>query len=215
MEIKQCTGCKIEKEFKEFNNNKNSKDGKTHKCRLCEKEYKNQPEVKLKNREYDKNNYEKNKNIRKNNFKKFKQNNPTYFAKWFQKNKEIIKEKNKIKYKEDINYRLIQIIRINILQSIQKTKKTKSSIKLLGCDIKFYKEYLESKFLPEMSWENHGEIWEIDHIIPCSSFDLTIEQNQLICFNYKNTQPLFKTTQIAESFGYTDQIGNRNKLNKI
>jgi len=131
------------------------------------------------------------------------------------KNKEIIKEKNKIKYKEDINYRLIQIIRINILQSIQKTKKTKSSIKLLGCDIKFYKEYLESKFLPEMSWENHGEIWEIDHIIPCSSFDLTIEQNQLICFNYKNTQPLFKTTQIAESFGYTDQIGNRNKLNKI
>lgn len=143
------------------------------------------------------------------------QNKPTYFAKWFQKNKEIIKEKNKIKYKEDINYRLIQIIRINILQSIQKTKKTKSSIKLLGCDIKFYKEYLESKFLPEMSWENHGVVWEIDHIIPCSSFDLTIEQNQLICFNYKNTQPLFKTTQIAESFGYTDQIGNRNKLNKI
>jgi hypothetical protein len=27
-------------------------------------------------------------------------------------------------------------------------------------------------------------------------------------------QPLFKTTEIAESFGYMDEIGNRNKLNK-
>jgi hypothetical protein len=35
------------------------------------------------------------------------------------------------------------------------------------------------------------------------------------CFNYNNLQPLFKTTQIAESFGYINNIGNRNKNNKI
>ena len=65
-----------------------------------------------------------------------------------------------------------------------------------------------------MTWDNHGEIWEIDHIIPCSKFNLTEEKQQKECFHYTNLQPLFKTTKIAESFGYNDQIGNRNKSNK-
>ena len=64
-----------------------------------------------------------------------------------------------------------------------------------------------------MSWDNHGDIWEIDHILPCSSFDLTKLEEQQKCFHFSNHQPLFKTTQIAESFGYKDEIGNRNKKN--
>lgn len=66
-----------------------------------------------------------------------------------------------------------------------------------------------------MNWANHGKIWEIDHIIPLSSFDLTIEENIYKAFNYKNTQPLFKTTSIAESFGYKNYVGNREKSDKI
>lgn len=30
-----------------------------------------------------------------------------------------------------------------------------------------------------MSWENHGIYWHLDHIIPCSAFDLTKKQNNL------------------------------------
>jgi hypothetical protein len=62
-----------------------------------------------------------------------------------------------------------------------------------------------------MTWENHGDIWEIDHIQPCSSFNLTQEIEQQKCFYYTNLQPLFKTTQIAQSLGYVNEIGNRNK----
>ena len=69
-------------------------------------------------------------------------------------------------------------------------------------------------FKPGMSWENYGKIWEIDHIKPCDSFDLTKLEEQQKCFHYTNLQPLFKTTEIAESFGYINQIGNRNKSNK-
>ena len=47
--------------------------------------------------------------------------------------------------------------------------------------------------------------------MPCDTFDLTIEEEQYKCFNYTNTQPLFKTTEIAESFGYIGYIGNRDK----
>ena len=66
-----------------------------------------------------------------------------------------------------------------------------------------------------MSWKNHGDVWEIDHIIPCFQFDLTNIKQQKECFHYTNIQPLFKTTKIAESFGYFDKIGNRNKSNKL
>ena len=38
------------------------------------------------------------------------------------------------------------------------------------------------------------------------------EQKQ--CFHYTNLQPLFKTTEIAEQYGYINEIGNRNKGNK-
>ena len=65
-----------------------------------------------------------------------------------------------------------------------------------------------------MTWENHGVVWEIDHIKSISSFDLTINENIYKAFNYLNTQPLFKTTEIAKNFGYTNEVGNRNKGDK-
>jgi len=37
-----------------------------------------------------------------------------------------------------------------------------------------------------MNWKNI----HIDHIIPCSSFDMSDEEQQRKCFNYKNLQPL-------------------------
>ena len=77
------------------------------------------------------------------------------------------------------------------------------------------KQHLESQFKPEMNWENHGKIWEIDHIKPCISFDLTNIEQQKQCFHYTNLQPLFKTSELAESFGYINEIGNRNKSKNI
>ena len=41
-----------------------------------------------------------------------------------------------------------------------------------------------------MSWDNYGD-WHVDHIRPCASFDLTNEDEQRICFHYKNLQPLW------------------------
>ncbi len=41
-----------------------------------------------------------------------------------------------------------------------------------------------------MSWDNKGSYWEIDHVIPCASFDLRDPEQQKLCFNWKNYQPL-------------------------
>ena len=60
----------------------------------------------------------------------------------------------------------------------------------MGCTIDEYWIYLESKFSPGMNRKNYGKFWNIDHIVPCSSFNLENNEELLKCFNYLNTQPL-------------------------
>jgi hypothetical protein len=65
---------------------------------------------------------------------------------------------------------------------------------VFGLDFPSFVTYIESKFLPGMTWKNHGRgngKWQFDHIIPCNQFDLSIEKERLDCFNYKNIQPLW------------------------
>lgn len=69
--------------------------------------------------------------------------------------------------------------------------KIMKTIELLGCDKDTLIKHLESLFQPGMDWSNIGE-WEIDHIMPCSSFNLTDIEEQKKCFHYTNLQPLWK-----------------------
>ena len=51
---------------------------------------------------------------------------------------------------------------------------------------------MEYQFTSDMSWDNYGTYWEIDHVRPCSSFDFLNHDECYKCFNWKNTQPLYK-----------------------
>lgn len=44
-----------------------------------------------------------------------------------------------------------------------------------------------------MNWDNYGSYWEVDHVIPCNSFDIEDNNQQLECFNWKNCRPLEKS----------------------
>jgi hypothetical protein len=92
----------------------------------------------------------------------------------------------------DPNNRIANMFRSRLCNSIKKQlgfKKTKS-IELLGCSIEELMTHLEFKFHSNMSWDNYGSYWHIDHIRPCSSFNLQEENQQKICFHYSNLQPL-------------------------
>ena len=108
-------------------------------------------------------------------------------------NKDIDSINRKERRKTDINYLLITRLRSRIACAIRdKTKKTGSSVRDLGCSIGDFKLHLESLFQEEMSWENYGRTgWHIDHIIPLSSFDLTNREELLKACNYTNLQPLW------------------------
>ena len=68
------------------------------------------------------------------------------------------------------------------------------TLRYTGCSLKGLRRHLESKFTEVMSWGNYGRSgWHIDHILPCAAFDLTKEEHQMVCFNYRNLQPLWHT----------------------
>jgi hypothetical protein len=115
--------------------------------------------------------------------------------------KEKVNEKKKIyenkKYHEDINYRLAKILRSRLRELVTSDFKSDSALKLVGCSIEYLKFHLESQFEDEMSWDNYGE-WHIDHVRPCISYDLDDEEQQSICFSYKNLQPLWGPDNISK-----------------
>lgn len=65
------------------------------------------------------------------------------------------------------------------------------TMEALGCSLAEAVSWLEAKFASEMTWQNHGSVWHIDHIKPLSSFDLTNRDQYLEACHYTNLQPLF------------------------
>lgn len=89
---------------------------------------------------------------------------------------------------------------ISVLKRSNITKMT-SVLSLVGCSIPELMTYLETRFAPNMSWDNRGE-WHIDHIRPCHSFDLTKLEEQQICFHYSNLQPLWARDNLSKGKTY-------------
>ena len=93
--------------------------------------------------------------------------------------------------RKDPTLRLIHNHRTRVRQALNGIYKSESSLVLLGCKTEELKKHIESLFQDGMNWLNYGE-WEIDHIRPCSSFDLSDLKQQEECFHYTNLQPLWK-----------------------
>lgn len=79
-----------------------------------------------------------------------------------------------------------------------------SPLKFLGCTIKEFAKHLESLFFEHprtgdlMVWDNWGrhtkdgpKTWQLDHIKPLSSFDLTDKDQLSEAYHYTNIRPLW------------------------
>lgn len=242
--MKKCSKCQQLKEYIGFCKNKRYIDGYHDTCKVCRKVYniKNKEKIKqyynntkekqtLQYKQYYKNNkdiikqyikqyYNNNKekikqtHIKYNQNPKIKEKHLDNIKKWFVNNPNYGREYASNRYKNDINFKLKSNLKSRFYHAINNENKVYSINKLLGCSINELKQYIENQFKPEMDWDNHGEIWEMDHIIGCCSFDLNKLEEQKKCFHYTNLQPLFKTSRIAKDFGYINEIGNRDKNKK-
>ena len=92
---------------------------------------------------------------------------------------------------------LVNLQRNNVRRVIKlcNIEKTKPSIEYLGCDIDYFKNYIESKFTEGMNWDNI----HLDHIKPVSAFDLDDYDEFLNCCSYYNFQPLLAQDNLIKS----------------
>lgn len=51
----------------------------------------------------------------------------------------------------------------------------------------------------QFNMDNYGEVWHIDHVVPCSVFDLIDIEEQYKCFNWTNLQPLSKNENLSKN----------------
>lgn len=103
------------------------------------------------------------------------------------------------KRKTDPKFKLEKNLRSRLYSALKKqnAKKSNRTLKLTSCTIFFLMGYIESKFKEGMAWENYGT-WHIDHIYPCSKFDLTKDSEQRKCFHYSNLQPLWASENLSK-----------------
>lgn len=188
--MRKCNHCKIEKPLEEYSKDKSRSLGRSYRCKSCS--------IKVYNEKY----YDKHLISRRGKYNDYynkryadmsedeKKSLNLKSNQWQKENKDKVAEYKRKYRKENPIFRLKENIRTRIYLSLQGKNKSDVTFKLLGCSIKDYKLYLESKFDENMSWDNYGTYWEIDHIKCLYKFDLTQPTQQMEAFNFTNTQPL-------------------------
>jgi hypothetical protein len=185
--MKECTTCKV----------KLPEGRKSNYCTSC----KNKQDLKS---------YHKNKEKRNQYIKQYKEQNPDYVQKtqqqtkeWLKNHPEYMNEWYKVKKSTNIDYKISHNLRERLRIALHNNSKGAKTLEMLGCTIEEFKQYLSIKFTDGMNWENYGRKgWHIDHIRPCSSFDLSDFEQQKQCFHYTNLQPLWWKDNLIKSAKY-------------
>jgi len=119
----------------------------------------------------------------------------------YQKNKPKILERVRVynkKRRKDPLFRLRDAISSSH-RKFMKSTKTKSTWKYVDYTPEELRNHLESLFSTGMSWDNYGFYgWHVDHIIPQSSFDYSVEEDIRECWKLENLQPLWATDNMAK-----------------
>jgi hypothetical protein len=168
---KICRTCGIQKPAEYFTKDKNNPDGLCTQCKEC----------------------------RSINTKKYyeskKENIKQRTRQYYHDNKPIIRIKRrsyrKDREKNDLFYKLSRRLRNRLYYALKRTswKKDTHFSEYIGCTLEELKMYLESQFQPNMTWDNYGEIWDIDHVIPLSK--VRTEQQMYELCHYTNLKPEF------------------------
>lgn len=235
IEKKRCGKCETYKSLENFNNCKKTWDNLRPTCKQClilERD-KDKDKRKEYNKQYMEDNKEvqreKNKKWREENKEYIKEK----MNEWLENNKEHKKQKDKEyrethkeQHKENMrnwkrnDYKDLKTnpdrkkefddykLKSNIgrrIRGLLKNGKTTKTLDYVGCTLEELKKHLESKFSEDMSWDNYGSFWHIDHIIPCDSFNFTDEFEKKACFYYKNLQPLNGSDNIRKLNKYKQE----------
>ena len=116
-------------------------------------------------------------------------------AKWYQENKPKIRKKYVERYNSDHLFRIRKNYSRRLSSPINKSKGTE---KYLGQKISAVKKWFEFCFEDGYTFENYGNFWHIDHVIPVNSWNLNNELDLELCMSWYNLSPLEGSENISK-----------------
>ena len=184
--MKFCKKCQNNLCITNFYSNRRTKDGLAYTCKRCLSEY---------SKKYKEKNSDKNVLNKKKWYKANKDKVLRYQREYYKENQQYIVNRVVIYRRKRLQSDPVFKLKKNIRHRLSKILKTNVSavaFGFLGCSVEELKKHLESKFQPDMSWDNYGFYgWHVDHIKPLSSFDLTDPEQLKKACHYSNLQPLW------------------------
>jgi len=111
---------------------------------------------------------------------------------------------NRIKKRHQISFR----------RFLQGKTPAKEISKYLGLSRAEMRDWINQKMLPGMTWNNYGEIWVVDHVVPLRLFDMTKEDDLKVAWHYKNLFPLFKKDNLHKEGDLRFSLMLLNRLEK-
>lgn len=217
--MRRCTKCGLSvDEGAMFNKDKSGKNGLRSHCKECVSKYKKQyhqsehgkaiikkykqsenwKKAKKKYQEYSQT--EEYKTIKKEYYKsaKYKASDKKYRLsekgrKAYRRYRMSAKRKE-TERKRYAKNKISNCVSSAIRASLKGNKNGHHWENLTGWTLQQFKRRFVQLFKPGMTWENHGAVWEIDHIVPLSVHNITSSE----CTDFKrawalsNLQPLFR-----------------------
>ena len=171
-DMKLCSKCKTISSKSNFNKDVSTRDGLNPICKVCRLKYYN--DKREQKLQYQKL-YAKQNRLRINNY-----------------------EKNK--RKTDFNYKIAQNIRVKTNRAF-KSLNNKMNI-LIGCSNSHLRKWIIFQLYGDMTLENYGNIWCLDHSIPLKK---TNENDLYKYTNWINIRPMYITDNISKG----SKIDNR------
>ena len=155
--------------FKDFT----KKGGYRHSCKICCQKY-----------------YYINQNRILNNHKVYSKNN-----------RSNINAYERLKRITDFNFKLICNIRrkTNLAFEPRNIKKTNETIDLIGCSQTFLRKWILHQLYGDMTEDNYGKIWCLDHCLPLSKANLSNENDMYISTKWNNLGPMYVRDNIIKS----------------
>ena len=96
-------------------------------------------------------------------------------------------------------------VRTNKAFKSQNVRKTNKTFDLLGCSHSFCKDWIIHELYGNLTVENYGTVWQIDHCLAVTYFNLLDKNDMKKCFNWVNLRPMY----VKDNFIKGDKIDMR------
>ena len=211
-ETKTCTKCSVDKLLCEYTLHRGKPKSRCKRCeaiRVNDYRLKNYDLIKEKKKKYWVENRHRLLDAHNEKSRLYFIANPEKkkesSRRWAAKNRAKNIEYTRNRYNSDPEFNISIKHRRRIFMALKRIGAGRKDrmIELLGCDYAFFKKYIENRFTVGMNWGLilTGKI-HLDHIKPCSKFDLLDIEQQKICFHYTNYQPMWATDNMKKHNKY-------------